>query len=51
MARILAIAASMLIRSDELKQHRYTVDGIHTNAAGAEINGQRLCESINGLLR
>lgn len=40
-----------LIRSDELKQHRYTVDGIHTNAAGAEINGQRLCESINGLLR
>lgn len=39
-----------LIRSDELKQHRYTVDGIHTNATGAEINGLRLCEVINSIL-
>lgn len=38
-------------RADEMVQHRYTVDGIHTNAAGAEINGHLIATKIESIVR
>ncbi len=40
-----------IARADEMVQHRYTVDGIHTNAAGAEINGARLAHVIDSIMQ
>lgn len=38
-------------REQEAVHHRYTVDGIHTNAAGAEINGLRLAHVIDSIMQ
>lgn len=38
-------------RDKELQQHIYTIDGIHTNPAGAEQNGRILYDAITKILQ